>query len=257
METNKRTAHGACRSQLHTMTLQHNSCITHSVPFLSTPSTLCLKKRPTFDLLAYNLDTHDPTAIIFGRSVTEEVRNHKVLCFLTSPIYCFALPCEIRNREVSALVLCVCNTVQLLQRSRLPFSWTMPPKAPSWTQWLQDLGSRTAAWIRVVSRKTEEIKQWLLEIWQCTYTASENAMFVFPILSGSAEAQVMWGDIVKRLLIAHFIGSISVKNIKIRSRVSKLRQAKGGTFFETRCRPEIDATELGFFESYAHLRLST
>jgi len=25
------------------------------------------------------------------------------------------------------------------------------------------------------------------------------------------------------------------KNIKIRSRVSKLKQAKGGTFFETRC----------------------
>jgi len=54
-------------------------------------------------------------------------------------------------------------------------------------------------------------------------------------------------------LIAYFIGSISAKNIKIRSRVSKLRQAKGGTFFETRCRLEIDTTALGFFESYAHL----
>jgi len=32
--------------------------------------------------------------------------------------------------------LCVCNTVQLLQRSRLPFSWTMPSTAPSLTHLL-------------------------------------------------------------------------------------------------------------------------
>jgi len=41
-------------------------------------------------------------------------------------------------QEDSALVHmhCACNTVQLLWRSRLPFSWTMPPPAPSWTHWL-------------------------------------------------------------------------------------------------------------------------
>jgi len=33
----------------------------------------------------------------------------------------------------------------------------------------------------------------------------------FPILTGSAEAQVIWGDIVKRLLIAYFISNISAK----------------------------------------------
>ena len=56
--------------------------------------------------------------------------------------------------------------------------------------------------------------------------------FVFPVLPGSTEAQVIWGGIVKRLLIAHayFIGSISAKNLKLRSRVSKLYQAKGGIF---------------------------
>jgi len=36
-------------------------------------------------------------------------------------------------------------------------------------------------------------------------------------------------------LIAYFIRNISAKNIKIHSRVSKLQQAKGGTFSETRC----------------------
>jgi len=42
---------------------------------------------------------------------------------------------------------------------------------------------------------------------------SENSIFVFPVLPGSAEAQVIWGEIVKRLLIAYFIGSISAKKI--------------------------------------------
>jgi len=41
-----------------------------------------------------------------------------------------ALPCEIGNLEDSALVHFACNTVQLLQRYRLPFSWAMPPTVP-------------------------------------------------------------------------------------------------------------------------------
>jgi len=36
-------------------------------------------------------------------------------------------------------------------------------------------------------------------------------IFVFPRLTGSAKAQVTWGGIVKRLLIAYFIGNISAK----------------------------------------------
>ena len=34
----------------------------------------------------YNLDIHDPTAIIFGRSVTDKEKNQTMLCFPTSPI---------------------------------------------------------------------------------------------------------------------------------------------------------------------------
>jgi len=38
----------------------------------------------------------------------------------------------------------------------------------------------------------------------------------FPILTGNAEAQVFWGGIVKRLLIAYFIGNISAtKNTRL------------------------------------------
>jgi len=60
-------------------------------------------------------------------------------------------------QEDSALVRmhCACNTVQLLRRSRLPFSWTMRPQqtVPSWAHSLQDLRSHGAAWVWVVSQK--------------------------------------------------------------------------------------------------------
>ena len=46
--------------------------------------TLCLKNVPP--LTCYNLDIQDPTATIFGRSVTDKVRNQTMLCFPTSPI---------------------------------------------------------------------------------------------------------------------------------------------------------------------------
>jgi len=87
-----------------------------------------------------------------------------------------------------------------------------PPKAPSWTHWLQDLGSHTAAWIWVLT-ESKRLKQsssnWLNS--DNTLQWVKNAIFVFPVLPGSAEAQVIWSGIVKRLLIAYFIGSTSAK----------------------------------------------
>ena len=61
-------------------------------------------------------------------------------------------------------------------------------------------------------RKIEVIKQ-LVEFRQCTNTAFEWKMqfSCFPVLPGSAEAQVIWGGIVKCILIAYFIGNISAK----------------------------------------------
>jgi len=46
----------------------------------------------------YNLDTHDPITIIFGRSVAEKVRNQTMLCFPTSPIS-IALLHYLRNKK--------------------------------------------------------------------------------------------------------------------------------------------------------------
>jgi len=54
------------------------------------------------------------------------------------------------------------------------------------------------------------------------YLSEKMRFSCFPVLPGSAEAHVTWGGIVKRLLIAYFIDNISAKNIKKRSRVSKL-----------------------------------
>ena len=48
-------------------------------------------------LTCYNLDMHYLSMIIFGGSVTKKVRNQKMLCFPTSPIWCFCI--TLRNRK--------------------------------------------------------------------------------------------------------------------------------------------------------------
>jgi len=61
-------------------------------------------------------------------------------------------------------------------------------------------------------------------------------------------------------LIAYFIGNVFAKITKIRSCMPKLYQAKGGTFFETRCisMSHVFSTLLTFllsFERFLHLCL--
>ena len=80
-----------------------------------------------------------------------------------------------------------------------------------------------ASWVWVVSEKywrDQAATAWILAMHQ--HSEWKMQFSCFPILSGSAEAQVTWRDTVKRLLVAYYIGSISAKNTKIRSRVSKL-----------------------------------
>jgi len=148
------------------------------------------KKRPTFDLLySYNPDTHDPIMIIFLQKWS----------FIFQPYLsdASALSYEIENPENSALVHFACSTVQLLQRSRLWLSWTMPPRTPRWTHWLQELGSHTAASERVVSQKDWRNQEagWIPamhSIWV------NNAIFVFPHLSKYRYCRsTSWGGICK------------------------------------------------------------
>jgi len=86
-------------------------------------------------------------------------------------------------------------------------------------------------------KRIEEIKERLVEFWQCNDIAFEWKMqfLCFTILPGSAEVHVIWGGTVKHLLTAYFIGNISAKKISKCVHASKLRQTKGGTFFETQC----------------------
>jgi len=58
----------------------------------------------------------------------------------------------------------------------------------------------------------------------------------FPVLPGSAEAQVIWGGIVKRLLSAYFIGNISAKKYQNPFMCVKVIASQRWDVFETRCR---------------------
>jgi len=86
----------------------------------------------------------------------------------------------------------------------------------------------------VSQKKIEEIKQ-LVEFRQCTKTEFAGNMQYsrFPILLGSAEAQVISCSRVKCLLVAYFINNISVKkNIKIRSYMSSYGKPNVGHFLK-------------------------
>jgi len=54
-------------------------------------------------------------------------------------------------------------------------------------------------------------------------------------LTGSAEAQVIGGGVVKRLLIAYFIGNISAKKYQNPFMCVKVIARQTRDFFETRC----------------------
>ena len=144
-------------------------------------------------------------------------------CFSTTP-------------QDSALVLCACNAVQLLQRSQLPFSWTMAHKSPKLnalvTRFRESYSS--ASMSRESKRLKKSSSNWLNSANALTHRV-KNASFLFPVLPGSAEAQVIWGGLVNVFWSLTLSVASLPKNINIRSRMSKLWQGRGVTFFETQC----------------------
>ena len=90
----------------------------------------------------------------------------------------------------------------------------------------------------VVTRESERLKK-SNSVW----LNSGNALIqrvkmqfsCFPF-SDSAETQVIWGCVVKRVLIAYFIGNISVKKYQNPFTCLKVSKPKVGRFVETRCR---------------------
>jgi len=76
----------------------------------------------------------------------------------------------------------------------------------------------------------------------------KNVIFVLPRFDRSAEAQAIWGGIVKRLLIAYFIGNISAKKISKSIHVHQsYSKPKVGRFFETWCKSLKQNTRGCFF----------
>jgi len=98
---------------------------------------------------------------------------------------------------------CARNTVQLLRRSRLPFSWTMAPNSPELNTLIARLGSHTAAWLWVVSQK----------YWRNQAAGSILAMrfSCSPFCQVVQKQYVIWGGKVKRRLIPYFISNISAQ----------------------------------------------
>ena len=168
--------------------------------------------------------------VTVGRSVTEKGRNPTMLfshlIYLMLQHYLAKVEtqktahwCTVRSTQSN------CSALIFLSVEQCPL------KALSWMHWLQNLGSHSAAWVWVVSQKTEEIKQQLVEFWQCRV---KNAIFMFPRFSGSAEAQVVWGGIVKRLSTAYFIGNIFAKKYQNPFTCVKVIASQRWAFFETR-----------------------
>ena len=116
------------------------------------------------------------------------------------------------KEEIQKSTLCACNTVQLLQRTRLPLIWTMHPKRPKLNALITRFReSYRSAKYESWAKKTEEISSNWLNSRSALIQRMKNAIFLFPVFPGIAQAQVIWGGIVKHLLIAYFIGSICAK----------------------------------------------
>jgi len=158
-----------------------------------------------------------------------------MLCFPTSSIYCFSITLWKRKPQRQCTgALCVQHspTAAALSTSFLLNHAPKRPELKALTTRFIELQQRAyESWVN----KIEQIKQQLVEFWQCTYTASEKCNFAIPFLPGSAAAQVIWSDIVKNLLIAYFVGSISAKTYQNLLTCVKIIASHRWDFFETRC----------------------
>ena len=184
-------------------------------------------------LTCYNLDIHSPIAIIFGRGVTEKVRNETMLCFFH--LTCLLLQHYLGKEEthktahwcfVRATKSDYCNALDFLSPEPCPNS---PKLNALITRFRKSYSSV------IMSRESKRLKKSssnLLNSGNAPIQRVKNTIFVFPIFPGSAEAHVrpISGGVVKCLLIAYFIGSISAKNIKIHSRVKIIASQRWDVF---------------------------
>jgi len=157
-----------------------------------TTSLHCVSKNvPTFDLLifAYMIDYDNFWQKCYWESKKSDDALFSHLTYIMLQYYL----AKEETQKGTAQWFIVRATVQPLQCSRLHFSWAMPPNMSQ--NWLKKSSSN---WLSSGSNTAFE--------WKMPFSC-------FLALPGSAEAQVIWGGIVKSLLIAYFIGNISAKKI--------------------------------------------
>jgi len=80
-----------------------------------TQMVCTLSQKNVTHLTCYSLDIHYPITIIFGRSVTEKVRNQVMLCFPTSPVYWFCT--TLRNTKPRNRIFSLKHCMLLCQRT--------------------------------------------------------------------------------------------------------------------------------------------
>jgi len=146
-------------------------------------TTLCLKKRPTFDLLYF----WHPITIIVGRGVTEKVRN-QLVCFVFPPHLssASALSRERGNSEDSAH-WCIVRATQPNRCSTFNFLSPEPcpqqPRGECIVYKIQGAIQQRETWVWVVSQKdwrNQAATGWILAIQseKCNFRVSQFCQVV-------------------------------------------------------------------------------
>jgi len=82
--------------------------------------------------------------------------------------------------------------------------------------------------------RNQEATSWILAMHWYSIWLKNMRFSCFPVLPGSAEAQVIWGGRVKHLLIAYFIGNIFAEK-NVFTYVKVIANQRWDVFFETQC----------------------
>jgi len=134
-------------------------------------------------------------------------------------------------RKTAHWCICIVHATQSNCCGTLDFlSPETCPKQPE--HWLQNLGSHAAGWVWVVKKsRSDELNSANALI---QHLSEKMRFSCFPVLPGSAETQVTWGGIVKRLFIAYFIGNISAKKYQnVLTYVKVIANQRWDVFWET------------------------
>ena len=127
-------------------------------------------------MTCYSLNIHDPITILFGRSVTEKVRNQTMPCFPTLPIWCFSITLQKRKprrQRTGALCMQHSSTASALSTS---FILNHVPKSTKLNTFRESYSSMSMS---LESKRLKKSSSWLNSYNALIQHLSENVIFVF------------------------------------------------------------------------------